>query len=100
MLALHLFVLPCLRRAMGRTAFLPPSTKAFLGELPARRSSGLTTGNISLEGGRAVFHPRRLRDIEQQGLGAILALRGDEPLGDWMREEKPVNVYLCGSLRP
>ncbi len=100
MLALHLFVLPCLRRAMGRTAFLPPSTKAFLGELPARRSGGLTTGNIRLEGGRAVFHPRRLRDIEQQGLGAILALRGDEPLGDWMREEKPVNVYLCGSLRP
>lgn len=100
MLALHLFVLPCLRRAMGRTAFLPPSTKAFLGELPARRSGGLTTGNISLEGGRAVFHPRRLRDIEQHGLGAILALRGDEPLGDWMREEKPVNVYLCGSLRP
>lgn len=100
LLALHLFVLPCLRRAMGRTSVLPPVTKAFLGALPGRRAAGLTAGILNLEGGRVLFYPRSLRHIEHASFGAILALTGDEPLEKWFREGTPVDVYVCGSLRP
>lgn len=95
LIIMHLLGLPLVRRLTFDSNWQVREVEVILATLPRKKPQGLLTGHLSLEGGKALFRPMTMGELERRPMDLVIPLSGYEDLETICAEQRPIPAFYC-----
>ena len=95
LIIMHLLGLPLVRRLTFDSNWQVREVEVILATLPKKKPQGLLTGHLSLEGGKALFRPMAMGELERRPMDLVIPLSGYEDLETIWAEQRPMPAFYC-----